>query len=152
MSQYAEFFIRKGENDYTFLNSFSRNSDVQQALDEAGFLRWEKLVHLDREDFRQLSKSMQDKIEVMNDEIKKMREKIDLITKMNNDINDKLERINENMAAIEEMEDDKRSYQFTMNFFDILGNMANTFSYSEKNQKIYVGLEVGTHPTDNDIA
>lgn len=152
MSQYAKFFIRKGENDYTFLNSFSRNSDIQQALDEAGFLRWEKLVHLDYKDFRQLSKIMQDKIEVINDEIKKMREKIDLVTKMNNDINDKLEQINENIAAIEEMKDDKKSYQFTMSFFDILGNMAETFYYSKKNQEIYVGLEVGTQPTDDDIA
>lgn len=152
MSQYAEFFIRKGENDYTFLDSFSRNSNVQQALDEAGFLRWEKLVHLTDKDFRQLSEIMQGKVEVMNDEIKKMREKIDLIAKMDNDINNKLECIGEYMATIEEMEDDKRSYQFTMNFFEIFGNMAEGFRYSEKNQEIYVGLEVGTHPTDNDIA
>ena len=151
MSQYAEFFIRRGENDYTFLDSFSRNSNVQQALNEAGFLRWEKIVHLTDEDFRSLSAIMQGKIEIVDDEIKRIREKVDLITKMNNNINDKLECISEYMATIEEMEDDKRSYQFTMDFFDIFGNMAEGFRYSEKNQEIYVGLEVGTHPTDNDI-
>ena len=151
MSQYAEFFIRKGENDYTFLNSFSRNSDVYQALNEGGFLKWEKIVYLNYRDFCHLAEIMQGKIEIMDDEIKKMREQIDLITKMNNDISDKLKGIDEHMATIEDMEEDKKSYQFAKNFFDIFGNMAEKFHYIKNNQEIYVGLEVGTQPTDNDI-
>lgn len=152
MSQYAEFFIRKGENDYTFLDSFSRNNEIQRALDEAGFLRWEKIVHLDNKDFHYLSEIMQGKIKIMDNEIKKVREQIELITKMNNDIDDKLRSISEYMATIEEMENEKKSYQYAMNFFDIFGSMAENFPYSAKNQEIYVGLEVGTNPTDNNIA
>lgn len=152
MSQYAEFFIRKGKNDYTFLDSFSRNSEIQLVLDEARFLKWEKIVHLNDKDFRYLSEIIQGKIKFIDDEIKKEKEQIELITKMNNNINDKLKSIGEYMTTIEEMENEKESYQYAMNFFDIFGSMAENFPYSAKNQEIYVGLEVGTNPTDNDIA
>ena len=152
MSQYAEFFIRKGKNDYTFLDSFSRNSEIQLVLDEARFLKWEKIVHLNDKDFRYLSEIIQGKIKFIDDEIKKEKEQIELITKMNNNINDKLKSIGEYMTTIEEMENEKESYQYAMNFFDIFGSMAENFPYSAKNQEIYGGLEVGTNPTDNDIA
>lgn len=103
-------------------------------------------------DFRYLSEIIQGKIKFIDDEIKKEKEQIELITKMNNNINDKLKSIGEYMTTIEEMENEKESYQYAMNFFDIFGSMAENFPYSAKNQEIYVGLEVGTNPTDNDIA
>jgi len=156
MSQYASFYLRRGKDDFIFLDEFCRTSFMYKVFNDASYLHWEKLVRVKKEDFHFLISAAEKDKKRLEDRKIELEQQLNLIKEANNSISDKIEAMNDIQEYVKDINCDLSSYDFVINvlhcFESIITNYESGYYSTEKYSiEFYVGLDVNSDPTDADI-
>lgn len=140
MSQYLNIYARfKLDGQFVPIADYSRSTKVYEEVDAP----YEKLMLWSREEIEATAERVRAGKIFANSQITNLNRKIELISQMNNPLDDKLEAIHELMTYIEEYQDEISALDRWSIELDFIANM--TF-YAE----IYAGIEI-SDPTEQDV-
>lgn len=156
MSQYANFYLRRGKDDFIFLDDFCRISFMYKVFNDASYLHWEKLVRVKKEDFHFLISAAEKDKKRLEDRKSELEQQITLIKEANNSISDKIEAMNDIQEYIKDINIDLSSYDSVINVLEFFESMITSYeagyrSAEKYSIEFYVGLDVNPNPTDADI-
>lgn len=136
MSQYTNFFL-KGDDKFYSLGDWSRGSAVARIAnphldnkyDVAKFCS-HYLLSCMEDEARGAAAAAQESIE-------KYQEKVNMVSKFENSVEEKLNAILEYEDFIKEAKEDKESFEYACHYFSFLMELEN---------EIYAGIECGEQP------
>ena len=149
MSSYMHFFIRKG-NEFAPIATYGRSSCTYQAFKE--FAPYEKIRPLTALQLGQVDEKLRADLESQYNR-DAIVERINMISKFNNSVDEKLAAIEDEVSALKELEDEekalKRARKFVSFLLDIIDEAHSSQYYEDAaahidpNAYIYVGIECG---------
>lgn len=142
MSQDMYFFARSDHNDFVQIDCFSRNHSIYKRATEIISIPYEKIALVHAADLRKCADITQGYIELVKDRIKKIQERIELISTFNNSVDEKIEAVNYYSDGLFEDEQDLDENIFAQNFFIMLQNIQ---------APIYIGIDCGSLVTLENI-
>ena len=142
MSSYMHFFARSDHDDFIQLDHFSRNNIIYTIVNSNANVSYGAINLIDNQIFKSCAAIAYGYISDAKSNIQHYQNLINQISTFNNDIQDKLNAINDYKATIEDCEQELDEYQFAENFFVMLQNIQ---------APIYVGIECGSLVTLENI-
>lgn len=149
MSAYKYFFIKSNTNEFIPIGEFSRNSEVYRYCRAP----YEKIKPLTIDNLNQTICDVEQGIECVKRGIQANKDGRELVAKMNNPINEKMEILCELERSIDENMNYLDELKWALNYFAFLINIIDCVKYNSNydiNNYIYVGEEI-SEPTVDDI-
>lgn len=150
MSQYVDFFVRSRNDDLTLLDSISRSHLIYEIAGHIG-APYEKIKQLTVAKAQEAVEIAESYQQSHQEHYNSLLERQKLVAQFNNSIQDKIELINEISEYLDELKEEIQIANHAKNFFIMLRNFIDTMSYDDDNVGIYFGIEVGRHPSIDDI-
>ncbi len=159
MSQYVEFYLRVGDR-FAPIITRSRSTTFYQLVHHC--LPYGKVRALGKDVIEEFKNEAKSEIRRLEENIAHQRELMEMISKFNNSVDEKLQAAAESQDYIEELEQELASVKSDLAFFEVLGDMweeaEQTRWYKNErpdavidpNEYIYAGVECG-FPTLEDI-
>lgn len=146
MSAYKYFFIRSSNDEFIPIGEFSRNTEVYRYCAAP----YEQIKELTIPTLEQLIADVQAHIAFVKEGIQKDKDRQELIIKMNNPIEEKVEILYDITRSIEENTEYIDELKWTSNYFTFLMDILDYAQACEIDRHIYVGEEIPI-PTLSDI-
>lgn len=149
MSAYKYFFIKSNTNEFIPIGAFSRNAEVYRYCHAP----YEKIKPLTIDNLNQIIRDIEQGIECVKRDIQADKDKQELVIKMNNSINEKMETLREIGRSIEENTNYLDDLKWACNYFAFLINIIDYAQFNNKydiDNYMYVGEEI-PKPTIDDI-
>ena len=146
MSQYIQFFIRSNSDEFLPIGVFSRCNAIYDLFEKFFNTPYEKIAAISVKDLMYLIEKIDNYIEVYNDRIVKLEEKIKIITECNNSVEDKMVAIDEVHSDIENCVEDRNELKQARSYVCSLEEILDAIAYDDKyckNTYLYCGIEVG---------
>ena len=140
MSQYIEFFIRKGNESYINVGSYSRNNPI------FGLLQYEvpyEKVEIVTGDLSNFIRLFDHEIERLNKAITKEEALKTNIISANNSLEEKVETLIQTDAYIESLDEDLKATISQREFLYFLENIVNENELQDIEVEVYAGIEPG---------
>ena len=158
MSAYIEFFIRH-ENSFLPIATYSRSDVVYQHFSD--YVPYEAIKGIDRDMLRDVMEGVNADKQYFANAIKSIEEDIEMVSKFNAPIDEKMEQIRTMKSWIRENEEMLHELQRVEYFVAFLSDIIEETEYGHlspyepdrtvaPNGYVYVGIEVGM-PTVDDI-
>ena len=144
MSQYMRFFAYPNSIGSTFIqiDAFSRNNVAYQIANQAIAIPYEAIAYISKDNLQKCIDITQGYIASKKETIANYNKKIDIISKFNNTVEEKLTAIDDCYICLRECEEELNELLYTENFFITLYGISAS---------IYAGIECGSEVTINDI-
>ena len=149
MSAYKYFFIKSNTNEFILIGEFSRNTEVYRYCSAP----YEKIKPLTIDNLNQIICDIEQGIEYVKRGIQADKDERELVVKMNNSIDEKMETLREIGRSINENTDYLDDLKWACNYFAFLINIIDYAKFNNNydiNNYIYVGEEI-PEPTVDDI-
>ena len=149
MSAYKYFFIKSNTNEFIQIGEFSRNTEVYRYCSAP----YEKIKPLTIDNLNQIICDIEQGIECVKRGIQADKNERELVVKMNNSIDEKMETLLEIGRSIEENTNYLDDLKWACNYFAFLINIIDYAKFNNNydiDNYIYVGEEI-PEPTINDI-
>ena len=149
MSAYKYFFIKSNTNEFIQIGEFSRNTEVYRYCSAP----YEKIKPLTIDNLNQIICDIEQGIECVKRGIQADKDERELVIKMNNSVNEKMETLLEIGRSIEENTNYLDDLKWACNYFAFLINIIDYAKFNNNydiNNYIYVGEEI-PEPTVDDI-
>ena len=149
MSAYKYFFIKSNINEFIQIGEFSRNTEVYRYCSAP----YEKIKPLTIDNLNQIICDIEQGIECVKRGIQADKDERELVVKMNNSVNEKMETLLEIGRSIEENTNYLDDLKWACNYFAFLINIIDYAKFNNNydiDNYIYVGEEI-PEPTINDI-
>lgn len=143
MCQYVNFYARYKGGQFVPIADYTRGTRVYQEM--ASQIPYGKLKLLKREEIREIAARIRAGKEFSTSQIDECNEKIKLIAKMNNSLEEKLGAIDELKENISEYEEELLEFEAFATELFFIANM--TYNDIE----IYAGIEAPAEPADEDV-
>ena len=150
MSQYLEIYVKSKEDNFTYLDAFSRSTSMYRLLNEDIGAPYEKVRKMTKARLQEAIGIGSGYLQSIIERKKKQEDTLQLISSFNNSVDEKMEAIYEHQEILEEYDDSITEWEWTLNYLRVLLNMAENMSYEESKTGLYYGIEVGS-PTLEDI-
>ena len=154
MSQYIQFFIRSNSDEFLPIGIFSRCNAIYNFFEKYFNAPYEKIAAITMKDLRYLIEKIDNRIEVCNNRIVELEQKIKLITECNNSVEEKMIAIDEVNSDIKECVEERNEFEWTRSYICSLEEIIDAIAYNDKYCKdtyLYCGIEVGENVTVEDI-
>lgn len=152
MSEYISFFIRRGQNNFIPLFTFSRNSSIFQSFRYA--LPYERVRAISLNELEDKELECERRSDNVIKRIDCLKEDRALIASFNNTVDEKMDALQDNAECIkeyeEELEDERRALYTIVALIDIIENIRFNKDWN-KDVYIYGGIEVGDDITAEDV-
>lgn len=152
MSAYINFYLRGGDHFYP-IGTYSRSSAIYEMFEEYTMVPWEKIMPVTKNVLANVQRNINENIEGFRNHIKTTQETIECIKTMNNSVEEKMERLNEEINWITDLEERIEELERVKSFISVLDDMLReaegSHYYEDKsrwldeNMYVYVGIEVG---------
>ena len=149
MSAYKYFFIKSNTNEFIQIGEFSRNTEVYRYCSAP----YEKIKPLTNDSLKQIVCDIESGMKFVKRGIQADKNKPELVVKMNNSINEKMEMLHEIDSSIDENINHLEELKLAINYFTFLINIVDCIKFDDNydiNNYIYVGEEI-PEPTVDDI-
>ena len=149
MSAYKYFFIKSNTNEFIQIGEFSRNTEVYRYCSAP----YEKIKPLTIDNLNQIICDIEQGIECVKRGIQADKDERELVVKMNNSVDEKMETLLEIGRSIEENTNYLDDLKWACNYFAFLINIIDYAKFNNNydiNNYIYVGEEI-PEPTVDDI-
>ena len=149
MSAYKYFFIKSNTNEFIQIGEFSRNTEVYRYCSAP----YEKIKPLTIDNLNQIICDIEQGIECVKRGIQADKDERELVVKMNNSVNEKMETLLEIGRSIEENTNYLDDLKWACNYFAFLINIIDYAKFNNNydiDNYIYVGEEI-PEPTVDDI-
>ena len=149
MSAYKYFFIKSNTNEFIQIGEFSRNTEVYRYCSAP----YEKIKPLTIDNLNQIICDIEQGIECVKRGIQADKDERELVVKMNNSIDEKMETLLEIGRSIEENTNYLDDLKWACNYFAFLINIIDYAKFNNNydiDNYIYVGEEI-PEPTVDDI-
>lgn len=149
MSAYKYFFIKSNTNEFIQIGEFSRNTEVYRYCNAP----YEKIKPLTIDNLNQIICDIEQGIECVKRGIQDDKNERELVVKMNNSIDEKMETLREIGRSINENTNYLDDLKWACNYFAFLINIIDYAKFNNNydiNNYIYVGEEI-PEPTVDDI-
>ena len=149
MSAYKYFFIKSNTNEFIQIGEFSRNTEVYRYCSAP----YEKIKPLTIDNLNQIICDIEQGIECVKRGIQADKDERELVSKMNNSVNEKMETLLEIGRSIEENTNYLDDLKWACNYFAFLINIIDYAKFNNNydiDNYIYVGEEI-PEPTVDDI-
>ena len=149
MSAYKYFFIKSNTNEFIPIGEFSRNTEVYRYCRAP----YEKIKPLTIDNLNQIICDIEQGIECVKRGIQADKDERELVVKMNNSIDEKMETLREIGRSINENTNYLDDLKWACNYFTFLINIVDCIKFDDNydiNNYIYVGEEI-PEPTVDDI-
>ena len=149
MSTYKYFFIKSNTNEFIPIGEFSRNGEVYRYCRAP----YEKIKPLTIDNLNQIICDIEQGIECVKRGIQADKDERELVVKMNNSVNEKMETLLEIGRSIEENTNYLDDLKWACNYFAFLINIIDYAKFNNNydiDNYIYVGEEI-PEPTVDDI-
>ena len=158
MSAYIEFFIRHGD-DFCPIATYCRSDVVFQQFQD--YVPYGAIKGVDRDMLRNIMEDVNADKKCSTNSIKSIESDIEMVSKFNAPIDEKMEQIRTMKSWIRESEEALHELQRVEYFIAFLGDIIEETEYGHlshyedgdtvaPNEYVYVGIEVGM-PTIDDI-
>lgn len=152
MSEYISFFIRRGQNNFIPLFTFSRNVSIFQSFRYA--LPYERVRAISLNELENKELEFKRRSDDVIKRIGRLKEERALIASFNNTVDEKMDALQDNAECIkeyeEELEDERRALYTIVALIDIIENIRFDKEW-DKDVYIYGGIEVGDDITAEDV-
>lgn len=149
MSAYKYFFIKSNTNEFIQIGEFSRNTEVYRYCSAP----YEKIKPLTIDNLNQIICDIEQGIECVKRGIQADKDERELVVKMNNSLDEKMETLREIGRSINENTDYLDDLKWACNYFAFLINIIDYAKFNNNydiDNYIYVGEEI-SEPTVDDI-
>lgn len=149
MSAYKYFFIKSNTNEFIQIGEFSRNTEVYRYCSAP----YEKIKPLTIDNLNQIICDIEQGIECVKRGIQADKDERELVVKMNNSLDEKMETLREIGRSINENTDYLDDLKWACNYFAFLINIIDYAKFNNNydiDNYIYVGEEI-PEPTVDDI-
>ena len=149
MSAYKYFFIKSNTNEFILIGEFSRNTEVYRYCSAP----YEKIKPLTIDNLNQIICDIEQGIECVKRGIQADKDERELVVKMNNSLDEKMETLREIGRSINENTNYLDDLKWACNYFAFLINIIDYAKFNNNydiNNYIYVGEEI-PEPTVDDI-
>ena len=149
MSAYKYFFIKSNNNEFIPIGEFSRNGEVYRYCRAP----YEKIKPLTIDNLNQIICDIEQGIECVKRGIQADKDERELVIKMNNSLDEKMETLREIGRSIEENTNYLDDLKWACNYFAFLINIIDYAKFNNNydiDNYIYVGEEI-PEPTVDDI-
>lgn len=149
MSAYKYFFIKSNTNEFISIGEFSRNTEVYRYCSAP----YEKIKPLTIDNLNQIICDIEQGIECVKRGIQADKDERELVIKMNNSLDEKMETLREIGRSINENTDYIDDLKWACNYFAFLINIIDYAKFNNNydiDNYIYVGEEI-PEPTVDDI-
>lgn len=149
MSAYKYFFIKSNTNEFIQIGEFSRNTEVYRYCRAP----YEKIKPLTIDNLNQIICDIEQGIECVKRGIQADKDERELVIKMNNSLDEKMETLREIGRSIEENTNYLDDLKWACNYFAFLINIIDYAKFNNNydiDNYIYVGEEI-PEPTVDDI-
>ena len=146
MSQYIQFFIRSNSDEFLPIGVFSRCNAIYDFFKKYFDTPYEKITAITAKDLRYLIEKIDNRIEVYNNRIVELEQKIKLITECNNSVEDKIVAIDGVYSDIENYVEDRNEFKQARDYVCSLEEIIDAIAYDDKycnDTYLYCGIEVG---------
>ena len=150
MSQYLEIYVKSKEDNFTYLDAFSRSTFMYRLFSEHVGAPYEKVCKMTKARLQEAIEIGSDYLQGVIDRKKKQEDTLQLISSFNNSVAEKMEAIYEHQEYLEEYDESITEWDWTLNYLRVLLNMINSMSYEGNQTGLYYGIEVGS-PTLEDV-
>ena len=152
MSAYIQFFI-KGKDQYYPIGTYCRSSAIYEGFDE--YVPYENICAITVEKLAEIRENVNTSIDRWNRFISEEEHKLEMVSKTNNSIEEKMEAYESIMASIGEMRELIDGLNFVKHYIIMLNDMIDEVKYGDidwttPDTYIYAGIEVGD-PNKEDI-
>lgn len=138
MSAYKYFFIRSSNDEFIPIGEFSRNTEVYRYCAAP----YEQIKELTIPTLERLITDVQAHIAFVKEGIKKDKDRQELIVKMNNPLEEKMEILHDIARSIEENTEYIDELKWTSNYFSFLRDILDYAQSHKADRHIYVGEEI----------
>ena len=149
MSACKYFFIKSNTNEFLPIGEFNRGTEVYRYC----CAPYEKIKPLTNDSLNQIICDIEQGIECVKRGIQTDKDELELVVKMNNSIDEKMETLREIERSIIENTYYLDDLKWACNYFAFLINIIDCIKFDDNydiNNYIYVGEEI-PNPTVNDI-
>ena len=149
MSACKYFFIKSNTNEFLPIGEFNRGTEVYRYC----CAPYEKIKPLTNDSLNQIICDIEQGIECVKRGIQADKDELELVVKMNNSIDEKMETLREIERSINENTYYLDDLKWACNYFAFLINIIDCIKFDDNydiNNYIYVGEEI-PNPTVNDI-
>ena len=163
MSQYTHFFIRTPDDKFLPIACYSRSHTIAETFRNAP---WEKITAISQDQLLYARQRIRELIDSYKEDIAQYESQIELITKMDNSVDDKLEQIHSTQNYIKEINETINDLDEAMMFCRFLDNILDAADDAKywgvdgepdpgyrlnPNAYLYYGCECGDCPTLDDV-
>lgn len=152
MSQYANFYLRRGEC-FIPIGSFSRNNTIYDYV--SGYTKeFEKVGPLTEQNLSNIISEIKIDLERIKKTKKNTKRKYMAILQSPITIEEKRSLLDEQDEVINSINEDKMCIEYAFNFFNNLADIVDNARYSEIldiDKFLYVGIETPENITEEDI-
>lgn len=149
MSAYKYFFIKSNNNEFIQIGEFCRNTEVYRYCSAP----YEKVKPLTIDNLNQIICDIEQGIECVKRGIQADKDERELVVKMNNSLDEKMETLREIERSINENTNYLDDLKWACNYFAFLINIIDYAKFNNNydiDNYIYVGEEI-PEPTVDDI-
>lgn len=150
MSQYLEFYVKSKEDNFTYLDAFSRSTSMYRLLNEDIGAPYGKVRKLDKAHLQEAIEIARGYLEGLVERKKKHGDMLQLISSFSNPVDEKIEAIYELQQDFEEYNESIEEMEYVINYLRVLASMVDSMSYHGSETGLYYGIEVGS-PTLEDV-
>ena len=143
MSSYVHFFVRKNDV-FAPIATYGRSSKIYYAFDQ--FAPYGKIRALTASNLRVADSEYLDRAETFENQIREIKDRIQLIASFNNDLEDKLRAIEGEESFIAEIKADAEETAAAHMFIGFLRDIIAEVEYGSKydpDNYLYVGIDCG---------
>ena len=152
MSQYANFYLRRGEC-FIPIGSFSRNNTIYDYV--SGYTKeFEKVSPLTEQNLGDIINEIRVDLERIKKTKKNTKRKYMAILQSPITIEEKRSLLDEQDEVINSINEDKMCIEYAFNFFNNLADIVDNAKYSDildVDKFLYVGIETPENITEEDI-
>lgn len=150
MSQYLEIYVKSKEDNFTYLDAFSRSTVMYRLFSEDLGAPYGKVRKMTKAHLQEGLEIASGYLQGSTDRKKKHEDTLQLISSFNNPVDEKMEAIYELQEYLEEYDASIVEWEWAMNYLRVLLSMTESMSYEGSKTGLYYGIEVGT-PTLEDV-
>lgn len=152
MSQYANFYLRRGEC-FIPIGSFSRNNTIYDYV--SGYTKeFEKVGPLTEQNLSDIISEIKENLEHIKKTKKQTKRKYMAILQSPITVEEKRNLLDEQDEVINSINEDKMYIEYAFNFFNNLADIVDSAKYSDildVDRFLYVGIEAPENITEEDI-
>lgn len=151
MSEYISFFIRREQNNFIPLFTFSRNNSIYQVF--RNIIPYEKVRAISYNELENKYRECERRMDNITKSINQIKEERALIASFNNSVDEKISALidiaGQDKELRDELEEERRAGYTIVALIDIIESIRFNDVW-DKDKYIYAGIEI-CDPTDKDV-